>query len=109
MKPRYSARHAIQAAASFYTNGLSENGYIEDVSIPGCRLLTAAPLQVGQTINLQFRVKQDEPPFHSPLAVVRWVNGYVAGLEFIRMAPEDQSRLRELVHDREQTKAECVA
>jgi hypothetical protein len=75
MEPRYCARCAIQAAAFFYTEGWSANGYIEDVSIPGCRLLTAAPLQVGQALNLQFRVRQEEAPLHSPLAVVRWVNG----------------------------------
>jgi hypothetical protein len=33
-------------------------------------------------------------PLRIALAVVRWVKGRRAGLEFIRMAKEDQARLR---------------
>jgi hypothetical protein len=87
MKPRYSTRRRIHAAASFCTNGRLGHGYIEDVSLPGCRLISAAAFQVGQTLNLEIQLTSEHPPLRAPLTVVRWVNMPYAGLEFIGMAP----------------------
>jgi hypothetical protein len=101
MKPRYSPRRPIQATASFSCNGRVDYGYIEDLSCPGCRILTAAPLKVGDSLNLLFRILRHELSLRAPLAVVRWVLPPFAGLEFIGMSPADQGRLRQLVDEGE--------
>jgi hypothetical protein len=101
MKPRYSPRRPIQATTSFSCNGRVDYGYIEDLSIPGCRILTAAPLQVGDSLNLMFRILRHELSLRAPLAVVRWVRPPFAGLEFIGMSPADQRLLCQLVGEGE--------
>ena len=91
MKPRYSLRRSMQAVASFSTPECLGQGYISDLSVPGCRLDTTASLRPGQTVNLQIIFTPAYPPLHIPLAVVRWVEPPWAGLEFISMSPPTRS------------------
>jgi hypothetical protein len=64
-----------------------------DLSVPGCLLETGLHLKVGQSLRLKLTVASGKP-LGITLAVVRWVNGRRAGIEFIRMSKEDQARLR---------------
>ena len=97
MKPRYSERRPVHATASFVTEEGVGYGCVQEISVPGCRLRTPAFLEVGQTLNLEFRFAGQDTPLRVPLAVVRWVQSPFAGLEFIGMSWPDQARLRQLV------------
>jgi hypothetical protein len=109
MRPRYSTRCTVWATAFFSTNGRFEHGYIHELSVPGYRLLSTATLQVGQTIDLEFRVTPEHVPIRAVLAVVRWVKGPYAGVEFIGMSPANQARLRHLMDYREDGAIPAVA
>ena len=90
---RYSQRKGVEGSVCIAADGLLGNGRIVDLSVPGCLLETGLQLQANQPLRLRITYGTGKPLSVS-LAVVRWVNGYRAGIEFIRMSEEDQVRLR---------------
>ena len=93
MTARYSRRKTIDGSACIAAEGLVGNGRVLDLSVPGCLLETGLHLKLGQTLRLRMTYAGWKPLSIS-LAVVRWVNGRHAGIEFIRMSEEDQACLR---------------
>ena len=93
MTARYSRRRTIQGNACIAAEGLVGNGRVLDLSVPGCLLETGLHLKVGQSLRLRLTYAGWKPLTVS-LAIVRWVNGRQAGIEFIRMPEEDQAALR---------------
>jgi hypothetical protein len=69
------------------------DGSVLDLTVPGCQLETAFPLEPGQSVQLRVHLEQRRP-MRIDLGVVRWAQGGKAGIEFIRMAEADQIRLR---------------
>ncbi|HET6676128.1 MAG TPA: PilZ domain-containing protein [Nitrospiraceae bacterium] len=93
MTARYSLRKAVEGSACIVAEGLLGNGRVLDMSVPGCLVETGLQLKVGQFLRLRI-MYAGVKPLGIGLAVVRWVNGRHAGIEFIRMSEEDQARLR---------------
>jgi hypothetical protein len=71
-----------------------EQAKILNLSAPGCLLETPLPLRPGEYVQLRMSHVPGQPPLFIELAAVRWVDGWKAGLEFIRMSREDEARLR---------------
>ncbi|MCC2644010.1 MAG: hypothetical protein K0S45_4423 [Nitrospira sp.] len=69
---------------------------VVDLAVPGCRVETAYPLEPGQSVQLRMHVDR-HPSLHIDLGMVRWATQGEAGIEFIRMANDDQLRLRSYV------------
>jgi hypothetical protein len=93
MTRRYSRRKAVDGSACVAAEGLLGNGRVVDLSVPGCLLETGVHLKARQSLRLRIIFGAGKPLSIS-LAMVRWVNGRHAGIEFIRMPEEDQARLR---------------
>ncbi|HEY7531700.1 MAG TPA: PilZ domain-containing protein [Nitrospiraceae bacterium] len=93
MTVRYSGRRPIQGTVGIETNGRTAQGRVLNLSVPGCLLETGIRLCVGQAIALTMLLS-DGQAMNVGLAVVRWIAGYRAGMEFIRMSTEDQTYLR---------------
>ncbi len=53
----------------------------------------------GVQIELRLYLSNDLVPVEVDRAEVRWAKGRVFGLEFIRIAPEEQERLRHFVNN----------
>jgi len=51
----------------------------------------------GWPLELRLRLPDDDSPVEVNLAVVQWSKGQKFGLEFVRLQPEEQARLRCLV------------
>jgi hypothetical protein len=66
---------------------------VVDLTVPGCQLETAFPLEFGQSVQLRVHIDR-QLPMRIDLGVVRWGKDGKVGIEFIRMSSEDQSRLR---------------
>lgn len=96
MKERYSSRRRMTCQASIASEGLHGQAAVTDLSVPGCLLETDLPLKVGQSLQLKLSFAMGKP-LAVNLGVVRWMAGGRAGIEFIRMADEDQRRLRRVV------------
>ncbi len=71
----------------------SQRGSIRDLTVPGCLLETALLLEAGQSVQLRVYL-DSKRPMRIDLGIVRWTQDGKAGVEFIRMAVEDQLRLR---------------
>ena len=90
---RYSDRKKTACKVTLSSGNRVGEGLVLDVTVPGCQIETGVSLEPGQ--NVQLRVFLDpKRPMRIDLGVVRWANNGKAGIEFIRMAQEDQVRLR---------------
>jgi hypothetical protein len=69
------------------------DGHVLDLTVPGCLLETALVLERSQSVQLRVYLDKHRP-MRIDLGVVRWAQDGKAGIEFIRMAGEDQLRLR---------------
>ena len=93
MTARYSVRRPVQGTVTIDTHGLIAQGRILNLSVPGCMLETGLRLCVGQAVALTMMLS-DGKALNAGLAVVRWMVGCRAGMEFIRMSSEDQAYLQ---------------
>ena len=93
MTPRFSARKATSCKVTLSCGDRVGEGVALDLTVPGCQLATAFPLEVGQSVQLRVHL-DNKRPMRIDLGVVRWAKDRKAGIEFIRMAGDDQLRLR---------------
>jgi len=67
-------------------------GLVIDVSLEGSRIRSAVPMQKGDYVRIRIDLIGDT--LTGDLAVVRWSRKEEFGVELIRMAPDQQARLR---------------
>lgn len=94
---RYSDRIAVTCDVVFAGSGVSGEGRVLDVSLPGCLMETLESMKVGDCLQVRLFLPDRPSPLDILLAVVRRVDRNVVGLEFIRSSPTDQVRLRRFV------------
>ncbi len=94
-KARVSQSHPCQPGHEW------GEGQVLDMSVPGCLLHTAMPLERGQDVQLLIYLNELRP-MRINLGMVRWVSGKMAGIEFIRMSGDDQERLRLFIGHQQQ-------
>ncbi len=71
-------------------------GMVLDVSLEGCRIRSAFSIPRGTYVRM--RIDLIGQTLIGELAVVRWSTKDEFGVELIRMAPEEQDRLREFLN-----------
>jgi PilZ domain len=90
---RGSPRLAVEYPTVFSGDKVVGEGTITNLSVPGCAIKTSKHLNEGDYLELRVLM----PDRHGPLAIdvarVRWIANGRAGLQFIRVRPEDQLRL----------------
>jgi PilZ domain-containing protein len=67
-------------------------GLVVDVSLEGCRIRNAVPMHKGDYVRI--RIDLIGETLTGDLAVVRWSKKKEFGVELIRMASDQQARLR---------------
>ncbi len=93
MKTRYSDRKKTTCKATLSCGARVGEGQILDLTVPGCLIETAVLLESGQPVQLRVYLDKHRP-MRIDLGIVRWAQDGKAGIEFIRMAGDDQLRLR---------------
>ena len=84
----------------FFTDEYLEGeGVLMDLSIQGCRVECPTDIQIGSTLALWLFLPDFDWPLQIEKAEVRWKDGNLFGLEFIRLRPAQRDRLRRLVHN----------
>ncbi len=71
-----------------------------NVSIRGCKIESHPPEPEGACLRLEFVAAEGEPPIQVEGAVVRSAVGDCMGLEFLKIRPEEQDRLRLVIEAR---------
>ncbi len=97
MHLRYAHRYPSQCPVIFLGDHLVGEGTVRNVSQGGWKVDSDQPVQRGHYFALRVLLPDQAVPMKVGLAAVRWSSGREFGLEFLRMQPEEQVRLRRLV------------
>jgi len=90
-------RFAVQAPVVFGEGTERREGTLLNLSVRGCALTSERLPTVPAYISLQMAFLNDAEPIDVELAAVRWTTAHRCGLEFIRISPEMDARLRAYV------------
>jgi len=101
MERRKHIRYHVEYAGSFSGEKIRANNVILDLSLSGCRARSKIMVAEGDVLGVLIDVPRFEAPLHVDLAEIRWAQGQEFGMEFIRMAPGHQERLRDLIQKTE--------
>ncbi|ULA65256.1 MAG: PilZ domain-containing protein [Nitrospira sp.] len=97
MEHRHHPRFPVQFRSSFSSaNIVSGDGQLSDLSIRGCCVSSATGVKPGTILQLRI-VPGDEPSIQVKQAVVRWRRDHSFGLEFTSLAPDEWTRLQQVV------------
>ena len=91
MEKRKCPRFPVMLPAVFFGERAG-GGLVVDVSLEGSRIRSAVPMQKGDYVRIRIDLIGDT--LTGDLAVVRWSRKEEFGVELIRMAPDQQARLR---------------
>jgi hypothetical protein len=105
VEQRKYTRYPVEYAASFSGDGITGAGVILDISSAGGRARSEIAIGKGEFMGVLIDVPRYRTPLQVALAVVRWSNGQEFGMEFIKMTPDEQLRLRELIRQTEAARA----
>jgi hypothetical protein len=94
---RAAPRIEVSYAAVFVGDNVVGSATVTNLSVLGCAIETPEPMRCGDYLELRIMLPDEAPPVAIALAKVRWVGDRRAGLEFILVRREDQSRLRRLI------------
>src|SRR6266478_2025479 len=95
MEKRKCPRFPVILPAVFFGERAG-GGLVVDVSLEGCRIRSAVPMHKGDYVRIRIDLIGDT--LTGDLAVVRWSREKECGVELIRMAPDQQARLREFLN-----------
>ena len=90
MEKRKCPRFPVMLPTVFFGERAG-GGMVVDVSLEGCRIRSAVPMQKGDYVQIRIDLIGDT--LTGDLAVVRWSRTDEFGIELIRMAPDQQARL----------------
>lgn len=96
-KERKFVRYPVSLPCEFSSDPQSGQGEVVDLSTGGCKFESVRRFSPGQYLSMTLRVLSHDHHIVIQLGVVRWTSGDMVGVEFIRMSPAQQDRLRLLV------------
>ncbi len=97
MEGRKHTRFAVQLPVSFGGDQLSHGGTILNVSAEGCAIMSEAVAGAAIYLQLTMQLREREEPVQIDLAAVRWASATRFGVEFIKIRPEEEDRLKKFV------------
>ena len=97
MELRQSPRFPVHWPMVFLGAHKAGGGTVTNLSMHGCAVESPMRVPSGTCLELCALFPEDHLPLAPDLAVVRWVSGGKFGLEFLRIRPEEQARLRGFV------------
>ncbi len=88
--PRQFERRALEARLHVTAiNGSQFRGWCNDVGEGGLGATVAAPLTLGDEVELEFQLPKHARPLRVP-ARVRYSSGFRFGFEFLSLSPEQR-------------------
>ncbi len=97
MEKRQQSRYRVRLPVGISGDLLDGRGLIVNLSSGGCAVQSDCHINGRSYVHLHFDLPHGADPIKVELAVVRWIKGRQIGLEFIRVSPAQQQRLRELI------------
>jgi hypothetical protein len=97
MEGRKHARFAVQLPVFFSGDKISGEGTILNLAAEGCAITSDTVASVAVYLQLTMKLQEREEPVQIDLAAVRWVAATRFGVEFIKIRPEEEERLKKFV------------
>ena len=95
---RRQPRFPVQCPITYSAVNRVGVGVVSNLSTGGCKVASSTPADRGTYLELRiYFTRESKFPMKVDLAKVRWAMERAFGLEFIRMQPEGQVRLRRVV------------
>ncbi len=92
MKRRYLQRASVRGSVVFTVAGLTGEGEVLNLTVPGCMIESTLTPGKGDCMTLRLFIPQFCAAFSVSMGVVRWVKGRRFGVEFIAMKQKDRLR-----------------
>ena len=96
---RKHTRFPVHLPVSFGEAAVEQRGTVLDISPEGCRIYCPDDTLALPYFQAQIQLTESRTSLCVDLAVRRWSRNGELGVEFIRMKPDDQGRLRTLIHN----------
>ena|SRR5213593_1218069 len=95
---RKHPRYPVQLRVHLFGDLGGDEGTTVNIGMGGCAVTGRGPQEKGRYVSLVMRASHDQLPIKIELAVVRWAKDAAFGVEFIRMKPEQRTRLSHYLH-----------
>ena len=92
----------------FASETLNGEGRLENLSFGGAAILSDIAIPRGEYLSLTVALPAQAGTVEIELAPVRWVKEGSFGVEFIRIAPESQQRLKQYLAALEEALADAA-
>jgi DNA-binding response OmpR family regulator len=103
-KRKYT-RFSITLPVAFGDHTFAYTGMLVDISHEGCRIRSADAAPGVKYFRVEIRLDDPHATLTVDLAVMRWSRNEEFGVEFIRMEPDHQARLRSLIRSCEEARS----
>ena len=95
MEQRQEQRYPARCSIAYSGDLVDGNGTVFNLSPSGCGVQPTKKVRAGSYLHLFLYLDAEEAPLKIELAVVRWVQASLLGLEFIRISSWQQMRLKQ--------------
>jgi len=102
---RKYSRFSVTLPVAFGDGALAYTGTAVDISHEGCRIRSADTMPDAKYFRVEIRLDDPHATLTVDLAVMRWSRDGEFGVEFIRMEPDHQARLRSLIQNCEEARS----
>lgn len=98
MEHRHVQRQPVRFPVSFSGDLIDGDGVVINLTTSGCGVRTAKKVTGRSYVHVILHLPHEDKPMKVELAAIRWADGQVFGLEFIRIGSAQQRRLREYLN-----------
>jgi len=97
MEQRKFQRFSDSSLVTFSSEKVRGDGRLDNLSLGGAAILSDVRIFRGDYLTLAIALPTQDDTIEIELAPVRWVKESSFGVEFIRIAPEPQQRLKQYI------------
>lgn len=98
-------RFPVFLPVSFDDGGIAQAGTVVDISREGGRIKGTGAVPAMKYFRVEIQLNDPHDTLAVDLAVMRWSRNGEFGVEFIRMEPDQQARLRSVIRNCEEARA----
>ncbi len=99
VEQRQEQRYPVQCPLAYSGDLIDGNGTVTNLSPSGCGIRPTKGVKAGSYLHLFLYLCAEEAPLKIELAVVRWAQASLLGLEFIRISSWQRLRLKQHLAD----------
>jgi len=108
MEQRKFQRFSDNSLVAFSSETVKGEGRLDNLSLGGAAILSDIALSRGEYLTLTITFPTQASAIEIELAPVRWVKDGSFGVEFIRIAPGSQQRLKQYLDTLDEASADAA-